>query len=201
MHVYIIAVRNCPTANTALRRCREMVPQDAGTLRLATPVIGYFGSACGPRPRRPRPRPSRWFCERASTYNFDPIVFKFGVGICYGKGTKPIVFCGNPESKMRVVEFIMLYDNNTAYSPYLIQPGPSWYKLILVLGCMISMKLYSRWPPAAILNFPSLTICQKRTPIERKVSKFGASGYKLILVLNCMRAMEPMVDRYQWSTP
>ena len=56
---------------------------------------GYFGSACGPRQR-----PSRWFCGRASTYSFDPIVFKFGVGICYGKGTKPVVFGGNPESKM-----------------------------------------------------------------------------------------------------
>ena len=64
---------------------------------------GYFGSACGPRRPRPRPRrprPSRWVCERASTYSFDPIVLKFGVGICYGKGTKPIDFGGNPESKM-----------------------------------------------------------------------------------------------------
>ena len=54
---------------------------------------GYFGSACGPRP-------SSQVCERASMYSFDPIVFKFGVGICFGKGTKPIVFDGNPESKM-----------------------------------------------------------------------------------------------------
>ena len=29
-----------------------------------------------------------------------PILFKFGVDICYGKGTKPIVFEGNLQSRM-----------------------------------------------------------------------------------------------------
>ena len=58
---------------------------------------GYYGLAGGPRHR---PRPSRFCCKRASTDSFEPIIFKFGVDICYGKGTKPIVFEGNPKSKM-----------------------------------------------------------------------------------------------------